>query len=54
MKTKLLIRYYPWFLSCLLLLAASLSFAADDIRTERVKFKPGASTAVIEARIKGY
>lgn len=29
-------------------------FAADDIRTERVFFKKGANSAVVEASIKGY
>lgn len=53
MQLKRLNSYYPWLLSCLLLLTASLSFAANDIRTERVKFKQGASSAVIEASIKG-
>ena len=31
-----------------------MSFAADDIRTERVHFKKGAKSAVVEASIKGY
>ncbi len=30
------------------------AFAVSDIRTERVRFKPGASSAVIEASITGY
>lgn len=41
-------------LVCFGLLAASESFAAGDIRTERVHFKKGESSAVIEASIKGY
>jgi len=38
------------------LIAASVvpAFAAGDIRTERVQFKPGTSGATIEGRIKGY
>jgi hypothetical protein len=31
-----------------------MAFAADDIRTERVQFKKGASSTVVEASIKGY
>jgi hypothetical protein len=38
----------------LLLGAATAAGAADDIRTERVHFKPGASSAVVEGSIKGY
>jgi hypothetical protein len=34
--------------------AASAAGAADDIRTERVHFKPGATSAVVEGSIKGY
>jgi len=41
------------FLLCLVLIAPA-SFAANDIRTERVHFKKGSSSAVIEASIKGY
>lgn len=37
-----------------LLLTASLAFAAEEIRTERVHFKKGANSAVVEASIKGY
>lgn len=40
-------------LFCLVLIATA-SFAANDIRTERVYFKKGSSSAVIEASIKGY
>lgn len=42
-----------WVLACFLLLTASIGFAAD-IRTERVQFKQGANSAVVEAGIKGY
>jgi hypothetical protein len=41
-------------LSCVLLSVAPISFAADAIRSERIHFKKGASSAVIEAKIKGY
>ena len=54
MKLMPMIRCYRWLLPCLLLLAGSISFAADDIRTERVTFKKGANSTVIEAAIKGY
>ena len=43
-----------WLLACFLLFIVSISFAADTIRTERVHFKKGANSAVIEASIKGY
>lgn len=39
-----------WFL----LFAAPLALAANDIRTERVHFKKGTNSAVVEASIKGY
>ncbi len=35
-------------------LATPAALARDDIRTERVQFKPGASSAAIEGKIKGY
>ncbi len=38
----------------LLLFTAQASFAAGDIRTERVHFKKGANSAVVESSIKGY
>lgn len=47
-------KLYVWLLSCFLLLTASTVFAADDIRTERVHFKKGANSAVVEASITGY
>ncbi len=34
--------------------AASAACAADEIRTERVQFNPGATSAVVEGSIKGY
>lgn len=34
-------------------LVASMAFAADDIRTERVQFEPGANSAVVEGSITG-
>ncbi len=38
----------------LALLAVSSAFAANDSRTVPVHFKPGANSAVVEGRIKGY
>ncbi|MCU0224883.1 MAG: hypothetical protein MUF27_12630 [Acidobacteria bacterium] len=38
----------------LLIGGAVASRAADEIRTERVHFKPGATSAVVEGSIKGY
>lgn len=37
-----------------LLLTIAPSYATDEIRTERVQFQRGASSAVVEGRIKGY
>lgn len=54
MKPNPFNRLYLWFLPCLLLLVAPMGFAADDNRTERVHFKKGANSAVVEASIKGY
>ncbi len=34
--------------------AASAAFAESEIRTERVQFKPGANSAVVEGSITGY
>jgi hypothetical protein len=48
--SKFHLRLLPWFL----LLAAQNGFAANDIRTERVHFKKGANSAMVEASIKGY
>jgi hypothetical protein len=40
--------------TCFLLFTAPTSFAADDIRIERVHFKKGSNSAVVEASIKSY
>jgi hypothetical protein len=45
-------RTSPLFVA--LAIATSIAFARDDIRTERVHFKPGTSSATIEGKIKGY
>ena len=54
MKLNPFNRLHLWFLPCLLLLTVPMGFAANDIRTERVHFKKGANSAVVEASIKGY
>ena len=54
MKTVRSTTFHLWLMACFLLLAAPLVFAAGDIRTERVHFKKGANSAVVEASIKGY
>ncbi len=38
----------------LLIAATSAATAREGIRTERVRFKPGATSAVVEGSIKGY
>ena len=54
MKQNVLRKYYLWLMACFLLLTVSVGFAGTDIRTERVKFKKGANSAMVEASIKGY
>jgi hypothetical protein len=46
-------RFTPILLSVLLAVAGPL-WARDEIRTERVHFKHGATSAVVEDSIKGY
>jgi hypothetical protein len=54
MKANFFCKFHLWLLSCFLLLIASVNFAADGIRTERVHFKKGSNSVVVEASIKGY
>ncbi|ESQ14383.1 MAG: DNA breaking-rejoining protein [Thiohalocapsa sp. PB-PSB1] len=42
------------FLSLVAALLAANTVLADDIRTERVRFHKGASSATVEGRIRGY
>lgn len=42
------------FVTALVVLAPTAAVAQSDIRTERVQFEPGASSAVIEDSITGY
>ena len=44
----------PVLIAALLALMVSPALARDDIRTEQVHFKPGASSATIKGKIKGY
>jgi len=43
----------PLLIAALIAFAISTAFARDDIRTERVHFKPGTSSATIKVKIKG-
>ena len=54
MKPNFFDKFHIGLLACFLLLTAPVSFAADGIRAERVHFKKGAKSAVVEASIKGY
>ena len=54
MKTHPLHPFHLWLVTCFMVLAASMVFASEGIRTVRVHFKPGANNAVVEASIKGY
>lgn len=54
MKQNLLRKFSLWLMACVLLLTVPVGFAGTDIRTERVKFKKSANSAVVEASIKGY
>ena len=44
----------PLLIVALIVFATSSASARDDIRTEQVHFKPGASSATIKGKIKGY
>ena len=54
MKPNPFNRLHLWFLPCLLLLTAPMGFASNENHVERVHFKKGANSAVVEASIKGY
>ena len=54
MKPNLLNKFYLFFIFGFLILNAQMGFTAGDIRTERVKFKKGANSAVVEGSIRGY
>jgi len=54
MKPNHLSKLLVGLLPCFLLLTAPSVFAARDIRTERLVFKKGSHSAVVEASIKGY
>ena len=44
----------PLLIAALIAFMVSPALARDDIRTEQVHFKPGASSATIKGKIKGY
>jgi len=44
----------PLVMTVLVVVAPTLTIAQNDIRTERVQFEPGASSATIESSITGY
>ena len=46
--------YVRLLCAAVVLLSASTSAAGNEIRTERVQFKPGATSATVEASIAGY
>ena len=54
MKLTIPNAFHIGLLASFLLLTTAVSYARDDIRTERVHFKKGANSAVVEASIKGY
>lgn len=54
MRLDVMSKRFLWLLQCLMLLFVGSVMAADDIRTERVQFKKGESSAVVEGKIKGY
>lgn len=54
MKLDVMSKRFLWLLQCLMLLFVGSVMAADDIRTERVQFKKGESSALVEGKIKGY
>ena len=47
-------RHHALLVVGLLFLALPQAFARDEIRTERVHFKKGSNSAVVESSIKGY
>lgn len=47
-------RHPPLLLVGLFFLSLSQAYARDEIRTERVHFKKGSNSAVVESSIKGY
>jgi hypothetical protein len=44
----------PLRLALPMVLAIPMTHAADEIRTERIRFQKGASSAIVEGSIKGY
>ena len=44
----------PLVMAAFIAVMASSALARDEIRTEQVHFKPGASSATVKGKIKGY
>jgi hypothetical protein len=51
-KPNRLNQFHFWFIPCFLLVAVPAGFAADN--PNRIQFKKGSNSAVVEASIKGY
>ncbi|WP_330961235.1 hypothetical protein [Photobacterium sp. 53610] len=54
MKTQFVVLTPVKLILGLFLLMTTMTAAADDIRTERVQFQKGATSAVVEDSIQGY
>jgi len=54
MKRNLSSIFHLWIMACFLSVTVPMVVAAADIRTERIHFKKGTSSAVLKASIKGY
>jgi len=48
------VTWKPLLMAAFVAFATSTALAQDDIRTERVQFKPGTSSATVKGKIKGY
>jgi hypothetical protein len=48
------VTHTPLLVAAVVAFATSTAFARDDIRTERVHFRPGTGSAIIKGKIKGY
>jgi hypothetical protein len=48
------LRLIGWLVTLALALTSGMALARDEPRTERIQFKKGASSAIVEGRIKGY
>ena len=48
------LRLLSWLVTLALALTSGMALARDQPRSERIQFKKGASSAIVEGRIKGY